>query len=702
MFLVRKFGRIQFCSLFLLAMAALPGSLPQAVQAAPLPAQSIAPERLPFAQLSELTPGAVKPDGWLKLHLRKQAKFAEALTTMAWPFTAPFWNGGEAEITNKHRWTGWEQKGYWIDGALRCAIVLDDDALLQQALQPIKYTLDHADPDGYLGPAYLKDPATNELEPGITRWPHNVFFRALAAYGEATGDPRVAATMRRHYLADKDRLSSIYVQPSLSIANVEGMLWAYRYTHDHELLTMAEQTWQDYLHQSLPVSRPWCDLTPDRVLSDTPIRAHGVTYSEIAKLPAILYLHTGNPEYLRYAIATQERMFKHHMLIDGIPSASEEFRGTDALDAHETCNVTAMTWGWGYLLMATRDGLWADRIERAIFNAGFGSIRKDWKGLQYFSSPNQVIATDNSSHVAYGYAEMSKGWMAFRPVPAHSPACCAGNIQRLLPNYVMRMWMTDDQGGITTALYGPSSVRTAVGSDHEPVEIREDTNYPFEEEIRFTIGAARPVAFPLSLRIPGWCQEPHLSLNGEPLPLPNVDKGFIRIARTFRPGDRITLTLPMRVKLSFWPGTWAYSSVGLENGPLVYALGIKEDWTPHAIPGWSTEEYPDWEAKPASDWNYGVALGENSEDVLAARIKITHLPATDDPWVNPPVRMLVPMQRVPGWTLRHDPAHPEMTLTPPVPGFGANDNPEELVSLVPYGSTQLRVSIFPEQYPTPK
>src|SRR5262249_41543887 len=157
---------------------------------------------------------------------------------------------------------------------------------------------------------------------------------------------------------------------SRDVINVESMLWTYERTGDRTLLAMAEKAWNDSLHSAPPGDWDSGDLEPGRVFANTPIHAHAVTYIEKAKLPALLYMHTGDPKYLQFALAAQQRIFSHHMLIDGIPSCTEEYREVRVRDAHETCDITDHTWTWGYLLMATGDGVWADRIERAVFNAG--------------------------------------------------------------------------------------------------------------------------------------------------------------------------------------------------------------------------------------------------------------------------------------------------------------------------------------------
>nr|GFD51492.1 hypothetical protein [Tanacetum cinerariifolium] len=106
-----------------------------------------------------------------------------------------------------------------------------------------------------------------------------------------------------------------------------------------------------------------------------------------------------------------------------------------------------------------------------------------------------------------------------------------------------------------------------------PVTIREETAYPFGDEVNFMVDLKKPTAFPLGLRIPGWCTEATVLLNGQPL---RTEKGgqVITIARTWRAHDRLTLRLPMPVRTS----NWARNSRALERGPLVYALKIKGQW----------------------------------------------------------------------------------------------------------------------------
>ena len=79
------------------------------------------PRRGPTRNCAACLLGAIKPEGWLRLHMEGQAKLASALPEISYPFfSGTFWEGEE----NSPAWFTWEQKAYWVDGATRLALAL--------------------------------------------------------------------------------------------------------------------------------------------------------------------------------------------------------------------------------------------------------------------------------------------------------------------------------------------------------------------------------------------------------------------------------------------------------------------------------------------------------------------------------------------------------------------------------------------------
>lgn len=656
----------------------------------------------------ELNFSQIKASGWAKEYLDTQAAgLTGKLGFIGHPFTLPSWDATreQAQSDLEHfigglnskndAWVPFEQTGYWIDGAIRAGHLADNEALLTLGKRKIYPAIENAQEDGFIGPKYL--------DGGLT-WPHAVYFRALMAEYTATGNAAILDAMKKHFLrrdiTDAYGVDDMRIVTVRQSAEIESVLWIYGQTGDVRFLEMAERSYEVFnrIFSDDTGAEPHCkmyDVTLPGMLGDQKaLNNHGVTYCEICKLAAILHLYTGKEVYKTAAVNAFDKAVRDNMIVDGVISSTEYLNGnSDSWAMHETCVVSDMTWALGYLYMITGDSKYGDWIENAVFNAGLGSVDDDFKSNQYFSCPNQVVANNNCNHARFyrGYE-----WMSFSP--RELGGCCVGNVNRFFPNFVYHSWMR--RGNTFSAVtYCPSTVTAEV--EGQAVTIRELTQYPFENTIRFRVESGNPVLFGLRLRKPHWAVTASLAVNGEAVAADFIDGSFV-LERTFRNGDEVTLAFTDEIVFTENAG-----GVSVRKGALLYALPAREKMVMEGLRETGNTEFPCYSLYADSKWNY--AIRPNCEAVFSCEAA-----PGSQPWriQQNCLRITLKGRELPNWKIRkfkriqcrllpRDPCRwmdREAVFTPKVLPITA-DTPlgnEAELTLVPYCTTRLRIAIFPK------
>ena len=629
-----------------------------------------------YGAFAELPVGAVKPGGWIKKWLERQADgLSGHPENMAYPYDTCMYAGVIPPPPSPHGedWWAYEQSGYFFDATARLNRLIDSPVVKARHQANLDFILKNSTERGYGASTWA--------------WPNAVAGRALLADYSTTGDTNIVSLMARY-------LGTNPTQGTRAGVNAEEAAYLYGATGDPQLLAYLQQIYKT-------IKGPGANLNPDRISSPELFKAHGVSAAEFMKVYPLTYLYTGNPEALDLTRRAYEKIVADNLMADG-GIVSDESLGWPTFDAlHESCDISDWSWSMGYCLMATGDAKWADLIERTIFNALPGAVSKDFKQLQYFSDVNQILSTSRSNHGPFSCVRMS-----YRA--AHDTECCSGNINRAMPNFVIRQWMKTTNDGLAAILYGPSEVTTKLKG--HSVTVTQETDYPFRETIAFRVRTATPVTFGFQLRIPGWCKSATIAINGQPFQ-GTVDPGtFVTVSREFKDGDVIELKLPMEVRTEEW---FEKQSVVLLRGPLVFSVKIEEKGvelmkdSPDAANQLNDnfiKGFPALEFYPKSEWRYGI--GPDLKSSLE-QIKVVESPMTDNPFVasQVPVHLELPLRHLPNWQTRWEAEPPldaqgkiQVVKTPgalPSDPEKAGAEAATVQQMIPYGATHLRLTTLP-------
>jgi DUF1680 family protein len=106
------------------------------------------------------------------------------------------------------------------------------------------------------------------------------------------------------------------------------------------------------------------------------------------------------------------------------------------------------------------------------------------------------------------------------------------------------------------------------------VTVRQETQYPWQGDIRLELDASESASFDLMLRIPAWCESATAYVNGEKVDTPIPGGRYFAVNRRWRTGDviRIHLTMPVRIMTSHPHVLNDQGRVAITRGPLVYCL----------------------------------------------------------------------------------------------------------------------------------
>ena len=225
---------------------------------------------------------------------------------------------------------------------------------------------------------------------------------------------------------------------------------------------------------------------------------------------------------------------------------------------NETCaNIGNLFFNWR-MLEATGEAKYADIVENCLYNSILSGISLD--GEKYFYT-NPLRMSDELPYTLRWPKERTKYISCF---------CCPPNTLRTLCEAQTYAYAVSDDA-IYVNLFGENTFTTKPDGKNE-LTLAQHTQYPWDNKVLLEmVKAKKAVNTVIKLRIPGWCREVNVSVNGRPVPY-DREKGYIGVNGKWKKGDIITYSMEMGTRIVEANPLVEENrgQVAVQRGPIVY------------------------------------------------------------------------------------------------------------------------------------
>ena len=212
---------------------------------------------------------------------------------------------------------------------------------------------------------------------------------------------------------------------------------------------------------------------------------------------------------------------------------------TECCCAYNMMKLTRHLFGW------SPDARYMDYYERALFNHRLGTINPEDGTMMYYLP------------LAAGY------WKTFGK-PFDSLWCCTGTGSEEYAKLTDTIYFHDDD-----SLYVNLYIDSQLEWPEKGLGVKQSTRFPEEPGTTLTITGKSPTQLAINLRIPYWATGGSVKINGEALPAFSSPSSYLTLNRVWKPGDKIQLSLPMRLHIDSMPDDATEQAA--MYGPLVLA-----------------------------------------------------------------------------------------------------------------------------------
>lgn len=629
-------------------------------------------------KLQKLPLGDIKPKGWLLNQLKVQA---EGLTGNVMELFADLgensaWLGGKGEK--------WERGPYYLDGLMPLAYLLDDNFLKQKAQKWIDSIFNSQDATGFFGPK-------NNLD----WWPRMVVTKMLPSYYEATGDDRVIPFLTRYYTY---MLKNIDSRPLYSWANARGceeligIDFLYKMTQKSFLYELGKKIiaqsidWGQ-VFENFPYTLPSLEYMPSKAFNIKKVLfygsdfisnflgitknsakriirrnnnefnkfyhlTHGVNIAMALKYPALISSFKGDYSLALSAKNGYRKIMECHGTATGLYTCDEHLSGAKSTQGIELCTVAEAMYSLEKLYENTYDNEWADLLELLCFSTFPATFTKDMCAHQYVQQANQISATTakRSWYDSYNKANI----YGLKP----NYACCLSNMHQGFPKFCEHLAFTAADDTLCLTSLVAMEINTSLGGNDVSLEVISD--YPFKNSAIIKVKKGQ---LKLRIRIPESAKSVFIDFKkytGEYAEIMLSENQKLTVSYDFD----IVKKKNMDNSVSYYFGNLLLAL------PILANVKLKENGN----------VFCDREMSTDAKWNYAPDAGGG--------FTVVEKNINELPFSTPAISFKIKGYEIPLWKENNNQAGDVPTE------FMKGE--ETLLTLVPYGSTLLRISHFPD------
>ena len=328
-------------------------------------------------------------------------------------------------------------------------------------------------------------------------------------------------------------------------------------------------TWTDWKDTSYAQ-----DLVP--VKEQKEITGHAVRAMYLYSGAADVAAQTGDADYLKAMRTVWEDVVYRNMYITGgIGSAGSNEGFTQDYDLPneqaycETCASVGMVFWNQRMNSLTGSTEYIDVLERSLYNGALDGL--SLTGDRFF----------------YGNPLASRG--QHQRKEWFGTACCPSNIARLVASLGDYIYAKTEKNIYVNLFVGSN---TTIALENGNVEVRMETNYPWEGKVRLNINPAKISKFKVYIRLPGWYKDMvapgglytsegddgmpdifKLTLNGKIINN-TYENGYAVVENDWKKGDLLQIIFPMNVKMIKARQELKQNNnrIALQRGPIVYCI----------------------------------------------------------------------------------------------------------------------------------